>query len=1243
MKKIFFFISIMIFFLVLFVNNSYAQTTLTQGDIAFIGLNSDGTTDDFSFILLKAIDAGTQINFTDCGWNDGTGFVVQSGDYGYFTWTAASSMSCGDIVRIVTDNGNTTPPTASVGSTSGSAMLLAIIGDQIFAFQGSFDATATFISAIHYNLNGTTTLNWDGACISNSTSALPDSLTNGIDAIWVYAPGPTENDNFIYNCTVISGDPATIRGAVNNVNNWSADTTTPFSQSPFPCSFTVTCVTCTEPTVPTITASPASVFSGGSSTITIAGTLNDATAWHVYTGSCGGTAVTTTASGSFIVNPTSSTTYYVRGEGACVTPGSCGAVTVTVLPTPVPEMSLNQGGTPIVDGGSQDFGNHALNSNTDLVFTITNSGTSNLTLTTPLTIGGADVSQFSVNAQPSSPVASGGGTTTFTIRFIPTTAGIKTANIAITNNDSDENPYNLTITGTGVAPEMSLSQGATPIADGGSQDFGNRALNSNTDLVFTITNSGTSNLTLTTPLTIGGADSSQFSVNAQPSSPVTSGGGTTTFTIRFTPTTPGTKTASIAIVNNDGDENPYNLTITGTGVAPEMSLSQGATPIADGGSQDFGNRALNSNTDLVFTITNSGTSNLTLTTPLTIGGTDSTQFSVSVQPSSLVASGGGTTTFTIRFTPTTTGTKTAAIVIANNDSDENPYNLMVTGTCVFSPIAITNAATGIGTTKAILNGTINANDQTTAVTFEYGLTMVYGTTLTATPGTINGTVNTSVTYTVTGLNLNTMYHYRVVGHNASGITSGSDMTFTTGGGLPEVQTTEITGINSNSAIGGGKVIYDGGMRVTSRGICWSTSLNPNISNPHTNNGSGTGSFSSTLTGLAEGTMYYVRAYAGNDAGVFYGANIIFTSLAFLPDIVITSPADAEILSGNVKITADSSVTADPVEFYINGILLGNGTASSLLDKMSGLINVNFNIDRSKYLYIDNENRLKKISLNGDIDDVFDKDLRVNDIGVNSIGEVFITFKNEVVLSGYEKSAYIKIDTLNKTAFGIKKPEIRDRQEPVMLKYDKLSGNYSIAESSEGEIYKKTGIKNIFKEKPDKVIKNTILPSYRLGAEISFSFKGQQANKNSGIFSKYSYTTVWNTLNHSDGIYNIKVNALDEYNREFIDEINVIIRNFRIDLNAARKEDRAYTFKVHFTELKFKIENPKNLPVVKYVVLRNASGAEFESIAVIEPSTLIDNSYTYYDKNIEKDISYTYKVIAYDGSGNILSESEAKTI
>ena len=76
---------------------------------------------------------------------------------------------------------------------------------------------------------------------------------------------------------------------------------------------------------------------------------------------------------------------------------------------------------------------------------------------------------------------------------------------------------------------------------------------------------------------------------------------------------------------------------------------------------------------------------------------------------------------------------------------------------------------------------------------------------------------------------------------------------------------------------GGNVTSDGNLDVTARGVCWSTSPNPTISNSKTTDGTGTGSFTSNVTGLAEGTTYYVRAYATNSKGTAYGAEKSFTT------------------------------------------------------------------------------------------------------------------------------------------------------------------------------------------------------------------------------------------------------------------------------------------------------------------------------------------------------------------------------
>ena len=108
---------------------------------------------------------------------------------------------------------------------------------------------------------------------------------------------------------------------------------------------------CTDPTVPTITASANPVCEGSSTTLTISGTLNDATQWVIYTGSCGGTPIGTTTTSSFVVTAAGpSTTYFIRGEGGCVTPGSCGTITLNV--NTLDNASFNYGAASYCANGS---------------------------------------------------------------------------------------------------------------------------------------------------------------------------------------------------------------------------------------------------------------------------------------------------------------------------------------------------------------------------------------------------------------------------------------------------------------------------------------------------------------------------------------------------------------------------------------------------------------------------------------------------------------------------------------------------------------------------------------------------------------------------------------------------------------------------------------------------------------------------------------------------------------------------
>jgi uncharacterized protein (TIGR02145 family) len=96
--------------------------------------------------------------------------------------------------------------------------------------------------------------------------------------------------------------------------------------------------------------------------------------------------------------------------------------------------------------------------------------------------------------------------------------------------------------------------------------------------------------------------------------------------------------------------------------------------------------------------------------------------------------------------------------------------------------------------------------------------------------------------------------------------------------LPTLTTTAASAITTTSASSGGNISSDGGGSITARGVVWSTSQNPTIAlSTKTSDGTGSGSFSSSLTGLSPNTFYYVRAYATNSAGTAYGSQVSFTT------------------------------------------------------------------------------------------------------------------------------------------------------------------------------------------------------------------------------------------------------------------------------------------------------------------------------------------------------------------------------
>ncbi len=184
--------------------------------------------------------------------------------------------------------------------------------------------------------------------------------------------------------------------------------------------------------------------------------------------------------------------------------------------------------------------------------------------------------------------------------------------------------------------------------------------------------------------------------------------------------------------------------------------------------------------------------------------------------------------------------------------------------------------------------------------------------------TNDGNLTGVFTSSVTGLSAGTTYHVRAYATNSAGTGYGSDLSFTTASApvAPVVTTSSITNITQTTASSGGNVTSDGGASVTARGVCWNTTGNPTTSSSKTTDGTGAGTFTSSITGLSNGTTYYVRAYATNSVGTTYGNELSFN--AGSPTGWQTSGGNVYYNSGNVGIGTATSFDA---KLNVNGKIL----------------------------------------------------------------------------------------------------------------------------------------------------------------------------------------------------------------------------------------------------------------------------------------------------------------------------------
>jgi hypothetical protein len=197
-----------------------------------------------------------------------------------------------------------------------------------------------------------------------------------------------------------------------------------------------------------------------------------------------------------------------------------------------------------------------------------------------LTIGAISISNsdYTVTLAPATSLPAISGSTLFFVKYSPTSLGTADAIVSIVTNDLDENPYTFAITGAGITPEVLITGRGNEIVSGDTSAstvtgtmYGNVSVGGTYARSYTITNTGVQ------ALTIGAISFSNtdYTVSQLPASTIAAG-GSTSFIIAFSPSTVGVVDATVSIVTNDLDENPYTFAITGTGT-PATPVRVGAT------------------------------------------------------------------------------------------------------------------------------------------------------------------------------------------------------------------------------------------------------------------------------------------------------------------------------------------------------------------------------------------------------------------------------------------------------------------------------------------------------------------------------------------------------------------------------------------------------------------------------------------------------------------------------------------
>ncbi len=643
-------------------------------------------------------------------------------------WTQTGGGTTNSVTVTVGSTGGNVSVTPSNACGSGTARTLAV--------------TPLSIPATPSSITGST-----APCNGSSVSYSVTNVT-GVTYNWTFPSGWTQTAGGTTNSVTVTV------GASSGVISVTAGNTCGTSTAS-----TLSVVSTTLPSQPSTITGPSPTCAGTSQTYSVTAVAGVSYSWTVPSGWTI-TAGTGTNSITVTVGTTGGTLSVTPSTGCGSGPARTLSVTVNAAPTitsTTPGSRVGFG--PVVLGATASSGIvnwYATASDTTILGTGTSFTTPDLVTTS---IFYAEAVSGGCSSTPRTPV-------TATVNLPE--ANVKGNGFDIADEDVTPITTDYTILGT------------TPVA-------------TSITRTYTIQNTGTVALTVGS-ISITGTNASAFTVLTAPASTIAAG-STTTFTIRFTAAFLGNHDATLSFATNDNDENPYNFSIRGiggTGLYPEMNITGNGVTIIDGDSgpttadhSDFGTVTIPGTVTRTFTIQNTGAAPLLLTGTPVVEITGSANFTLVTAPATTIAAG-GSTTFQVTFSPSTTGSSVAIISIINSDDDESIYDFTIQGAALISGREIDIQGNEVSivagdTTPSIVDQTnFGVTDTTTAIAIPFNV-YSFGT----------STLSLTTTVGISGTNASMFTATALPGTLASGAVTSFVITFTPNTSLG-VKTATIT-------------------------------------------------------------------------------------------------------------------------------------------------------------------------------------------------------------------------------------------------------------------------------------------------------------------------------------------------------------------------------------------------------------------------------------------------------------------